>query len=595
MTTRSLPTWRFLWRLVWYRPAIYLVVLLVETIVFSFIPLLGGRLIQRFFDTLSAPAPLAPDLWRICALIVGLALGRAVVFIFDFGLWFWWIRILMSLIRKNLMQRILSHPGAKAIPGSSGEAVSRFRGDIEAIIWCIDHLNVTAESLIFAVSAVVVMVGIDWRIALAALSPMIVTAVLSVVATPRVNRYRKAARTATGAVTGAIAEMFGTAQTIQTATAEERILARLGRLSERRRETDLRARVYRQLLTVVNGAASQIGIGLILLTVGLALQSSSTARLSVGDFSLFAYYLTVLSWFTSMFGEAWPKYVETGVSLDRIVALLQSAPPESIVERGPVYERGPFPEIPFTPRDPRHELERLEVRGLTYRYPGTDRGIVDVNLNLDAGRFVVVTGRIGSGKTTLLRALLGLLPKDSGDILWNGQPVSDPARFFVPPRSAYTPQVPLLFSETLRDNVLMGLPPDQVDLDAALDAAVMEADLAEMPAGLDTLLGAKGVRLSGGQRQRAAAARMFVRQPALMVFDDLSSALDVETERLLWQRVFARGDATCLVVSHRPAALRRADEIIVLEEGHVVARGQLEHLLATSEAMRQLWEGASTQ
>jgi len=114
----------------------------------------------------------------------------------------------------------------------------------------------------------------------------------------------------------------------------------------------------------------------------------------------------------------------------------------------------------------------------------------------------------------------------------------------VPPRSAYTPQVPRLFSESLRDNILMGLPEERVDLASAIRLAVMEHDLTLMPQGLDTLIGTRGIRLSGGQAQRAAAARMFARAPELLVFDDLSSALDVETERVLWERLGDRGHGT---------------------------------------------------
>jgi ATP-binding cassette subfamily B protein len=105
------------------------------------------------------------------------------------------------------------------------------------------------------------------------------------------------------------------------------------------------------------------------------------------------------------------------------------------------------------------------------------------------------------------------------------------------------------------------------------------------------MVGPLGVRLSGGQVQRSAAARMFVRQPELLVFDDLSSALDVETERLLWQRLFAeQPKATCLVVSHRKPALQQADQIVLLEGGRVSGTGTLEELLEENAEFRRLWE-----
>jgi ABC-type multidrug transport system fused ATPase/permease subunit len=135
----------------------------------------------------------------------------------------------------------------------------------------------------------------------------------------------------------------------------------------------------------------------------------------------------------------------------------------------------------------------------------------------------------------------------------------------------------------------MGEAASAAALAEALALAVFDADVASFDAGLSTLVGARGVTLSGGQLQRAAAARMFVREADLLVFDDISSALDVATEQALWRGLFADGRRTCLAVSHRRAAFTRADQIVLLDEGRVAARGDATALREASELFRSIW------
>jgi ATP-binding cassette subfamily B protein len=187
------------------------------------------------------------------------------------------------------------------------------------------------------------------------------------------------------------------------------------------------------------------------------------------------------------------------------------------------------------------------------------------------GSLTVVTGRIGSGKTTLLRAILGLLPVQAGEIVWNGRVVGAPGEFMVPPRATYTPQIPVLLSGTLRDNIAFGKEPGGDTLDRSIHDAMLRDDVAALAAGPDTPVGVRGTRLSGGQVQRTAAARMFTSAAELYVCDDISSALDMNTERQFWERAWQR-KGTWLIVSHSPEVLAMADQIIVLEEGRVASQ-----------------------
>lgn len=498
-----------------------------------------------------------------------------------------------SLLRANVVRNMLRRPGALPLPVPPGDAVSRLGDDVADFADFPTWLPYLLGEGLFTLAALAILYQIAPRITLLALLPLLGVLLLNRFAFRRMLYYARESRQASGQVAAFLGEILGAVQAVKVADAADGVIGHFHQLNEQRRRASVRLTVFNALFHALSSNMGDLAVALMVVLIGGAL---ARGELTVGDFALFAAYLFFAAQFPAMIGGYLSEIAQERAVLDRLQELQPEAPPASLVALNAGHEQAPAAQDAAPPAPAGEEsagdVPLLEARGLTLHYPG-DGGIEGVDLQLYPGALTVITGSVGSGKTTLLRALLGLLPRDSGAILWRGQQVHDPAAFFIPPRSAYTPQVPRLFSDTLRHNILLGLEVSPQELWAAVEGAVLAPDVAHLEQGLDTVVGPRGVRLSGGQVQRAAAARMLVRRPRLLVMDDLSSALDVETEAQLWRNLADVGAGadrpTMLVVSHRPAALRRADQIIVMHEGRVAARGALDDLLRTSPQMRALW------
>jgi ATP-binding cassette, subfamily B, bacterial len=557
---------------------------LFATLVYFVLPIPLGLATRAFFDALAGESA-GLSAWTAIALLVAVQLVEVFAGPALRNPWSPLQQKSQVLMQRNLFAGILRGYGRHGLPESVGETISRFRDDAEYIADALDALSDLIGRSFFALAAAIIMWQINPTITAALFVPLLLSSFLTEALGNKIIAYRAASRAATGRLTGFLGELLGAQLAVRIADAAHLAISRLCELGEVRRRAAVRDSVFGETLNSFNLNIVHLGTGIVLL---LGARAIGDGTFTVGDLALFVIYLDQLTWYPAEIGRLISDLKRIEVSSGRMQAIMPGEPPSALVAPAPVYLWGTLPEMPPPPL--RERLEHLELRQLTYAHPGGAGGIVDISFALERGSFTAITGPIGAGKTTLLHVLLGLLPRDAGEISWNDRLIDDPGTFFVPPRSAYTPQVPRLFSETLRENLLLGRPDDAIALDAAIRAAVLEPDLAALERGLDTLVGPRGVKLSGGQIQRVAAARMFVRDAELLVFDDLSSALDAETEWELWTRLFARGrDVTCLVVSHSPAALRRADKILVMDAGRIVARGTLDELLASSVKMQRMW------
>jgi ATP-binding cassette, subfamily B, bacterial len=540
-------------RLASYRPRMYWAGAFGWTLWFV-TPLGPGWLTGRVFDELQRHGD-SHRFWGLLAGLMATHIGSALLIFVAHRTYVQGLEAAKGLARVNVINAQLASGGAEAAPRTVpvGDVLSRLRDDPFDVLFLIDNWVDLLGISLYSIGAIILLSRIDPLATLAGVVPMIAIGFGNRLIGNLARRYRENARSTSSAVGDFLNAAFEASLTVKVGGARRDVLGRLDTLNAARAHAAVRDNTWNDLIWTVNGAAADI-------FVGVALVVASRRSLDAGDVTLFASYLIGMVWLPMRLGGIIVGRRRYQVSADRLDALLPplSNGTDRLIEHRvlPILGGG---KAAAPQRGTRIGLDRLSVSGLTV----ASRGINDLSFVVDRGSLTVISGPVGSGKTSVLRALIGLLDIDSGEVQWNDTPISDRAAFFIPPQCAYVPQVPRLFAESLRDNLRLGHAIDDYELHEAITLAAFDKDLIDLPEGLDTAVGARGVRLSGGQSQRAAAARALSHRPELLVLDDLTSALDVETELELWTRL-AHAGYTVLAASNRPVALARATNVIEL-------------------------------
>jgi ATP-binding cassette, subfamily B, bacterial len=564
----DIPVWRLAWRASQHEALLFWSGLVCFVLFFTF-PVLTGWLLGRGFAGLEDGAT-SRVVWIAVAIGITEAVRMGVIHV---GAILWtktWVHI-QTLLRANLLTAQLASGGPEAGQpvGSSGEAITHFRDDAEDIVMLIDGIIDLSAGVVFTVLAAFVLGSLDVRAAMVLIIPLVGIALTTRFLDGRIKAYRSADREAAAAVSGLVGDVMAAATTVQVNAAVDTTTTRLRRLVDYRRHTAVRDRVLDETVWAFSQGAADVALGLVLL---VAAGSIASGDFSVADLAVFTAYLGWLSFLPRMVGRVLARRKQATVAFTRMQRLVADQDATNTVrERHLPIAASADRTRPPVVRPARVPLQRMDIVDLSARYP-SGAGVEHISIVIPRGSFTVITGPIGSGKTTLLRAILGLVPdiELGGAVRWNGVELVDRAAFLVPPNAAFLPQVPQLLSDSVADNIALG-PVDTGDLSAALDAAAVADDISHMPDGARTLIGPRGLRLSGGQRQRVAAARALVHRPELVVLDDVSSALDVETELHLWNNLAVAG-FTVIAVSHRAVAAERADQVVRLDGGRIVGR-----------------------
>ncbi|KOP78528.1 multidrug ABC transporter ATP-binding protein [Lysinibacillus sp. FJAT-14745] len=523
-------------------------------------------LLGSIIDILTAGEMTSALLTKYILIFVCIMIGGYVLnFVWQFRLFEGAIN-LEKILRRNLMQHFLRMTPTFYEKNRTGDLMARATNDLNAVSLTAGFGIMTLIDSTIYMGFIIFAMGfmISWKLTFFAMLPVPIMAILIQYLGKIVHERYMKAQDVFGELNDSVLESVAGVRVVRAYVQEKKDEANFAEMSEIVYEKNM----HTAKINALFGPITKVGTGIsYVVALGYGAHLVAADAMTVGQLVTFNVYLGLAVWPIFAIGELINVMQQGNASLDRVQETLNyEADVRNIVN----------PQTIMTPN-------AIGFDDLTFQYPMSQvKNLQEISLSLKKGQTLGIVGKTGAGKTTFLRQLLREYPIGEGQLSIDGVDITAQTKEQLLDWIGYVPQDHVLFSRTIRENILFGKEDaTQAELQQAVRAAYFEKDLNNLPMGLETLVGEKGVSLSGGQKQRVSIARALIKDPEILMLDDSLSAVDAKTEARIIENIQReRQDKTTIITTHRLSGIQHADLIIVLDEGQIVEQGTHEQLLA---------------
>lgn len=545
----------------WKRYTIAISLLMVTNVLEVVPPWLLGESIDAIYQqTLTSKLLLT----FILALIAVTVVNYLSNFVWQYQL-FGGAYVIEKQLRGRLMKQFLRMTPSFYEKNRTGDLMARATNDLKAVSTTAGFgiLTLIDSSLYMLTILITMGVLVSWKLTLVALLPLPILAIIMQILGKRIHEKYMKAQDAFGDMNDSVLEAVAGVRVIRAYVQERASEKQFDEMTEdvyaKNMEVEKIDALFNPITKVLTGISYMIGLG-----YGAFLVSQQ--QMTLGDLVAFNVYLGMIIWPMFAIGELINVMQRGNASLDRVEETLDYEEDVKDPEQAVKLDR------------PGH----IEFTSVDFQYPtSTNINLSNIQVQIEPGQTLGIVGKTGSGKTTFIKQLLREYPAGKGSLSLSGISIEEQTKDQVRNWIGYVPQDHVLFSRTVKQNILFGHPDaTDHDIENAIRLSYFQKDLELLPQGLETLVGEKGVALSGGQKQRISIARALIKNPEILLLDDSLSAVDAKTESKIIENIQReRKGKTTIITTHRLSAIQHADWIIVLDDGVIIEEGTHEDLL----------------